>query len=296
MPSSTHNSQDERFAFFGSDIFSVRILNALQEGGFTPSLVITTPDTQSGRGQKYTPSAVKVWAQEKKIPFLTPQSLKEEGILETLEKEAFTFFIVASYGKIIPKDMVELPPKGAINVHPSLLPKLRGASPIESSILTENKTGVSIMLMDEMMDHGPLLAKKTLDIPGFPLPASDLEMLLAEKGGELLLEALPAWLGGMITPRAQTHQHATFTKKLQKSDARIDMKEAPETNYRKILAYECYKPYFFVTIGKKEMRIIIKKAHLENGALHLDRVLPEGRKEISYPELMRWQEEEGAGQ
>ena len=275
-----------RFVFFGTSEFSVNVLNALEDKNFTPSLVITTPDQPQGRKLQLTSPPVKTWAETRHIPTLQPSNLKDQELVNVLQD--FPYFILASYGKILPGSILEIPAHGTLNVHPSLLPKLRGASPIESALLKEKETGVSIMLMDEKMDHGPVLASIKLEEEYFPASQSVLSKTLATLGGELLAELIPKWLAGKIQTQPQNHAEATFTKKLEKKDAEINFEESPEKNYRKILAYERYNPFFFYEKNNKQIRIIIKKAKLTDGELCLERVLPEGRKEMTWEEFQKW--------
>lgn len=279
------------FAFFGTSNFSVQILEVLKENSVVPAIIITTPDKPKGRKLRLTPPDVKKWALQNHIPCLQPKTLREGDLVDVLKHAKLHFFVVASYGKILPSEVLEIPPKGVVNVHPSLLPLLRGPSPIESAILHENETGVSIMLMDEKMDHGPVLAQKRVDLDHFPLPQAELGEILARDGAELLLTTLRGWLSDSITPVPQIHEKATYTKKLEKRDAEISFEISAEDNYRKILAYEQLNPFFYKTINGVRMRIIIKKARLWDGVLLLDEVLPEGRKTMSYQEFKKWAEQ-----
>ena len=158
--------QDSRikFVFFGTPELSVEILEHLKENGFIPSLIVTNPDRPQGRKMILTPPPVKLWAQKNEIKFLQPEKLDSVFNLQLATYNP-QLFIVVAYGKILPKKVLEIPEKGTLNIHYSLLPKYRGASPIESAILNDDKdTGVSIMLMDERMDHGPVVAQQRPEI------------------------------------------------------------------------------------------------------------------------------------
>ncbi len=147
-------------------------------------------------------------------------------------------FIVASYGKIIPKDLLNIPKYGAINVHPSLLPKYRGASPIQAAILNGDKeAGVTIMLMDEEMDHGPIVVNSKFKIQSSKLTYIELEQELADLGANLLIETIPDWVAGKIKPEEQNHDEAVYTKKVAKEDGHINWHEPAEVIERKIRAY-----------------------------------------------------------
>src|SRR3989344_6086527 len=174
------------FAFFGTSEFAVKILGRLIESGYIPSLVVTTPDKPQGRKMIMTSPPVKVFAQKHNLKIVQPERLAVKPPLGGLTAKSFDLFIVASYGKIIPKSILDIPKFGTLNVHPSLLPKFRGPSPIQAFILSgEEKTGATIMLMDEQVDHGPILAQRKLEFSisnfQFPKPsAKQLEEKLAE--------------------------------------------------------------------------------------------------------------------
>lgn len=291
-----------KIVFFGTPKFSVKILETMDKSGFTPSLVITAPDKPKGRKMTISPSPVKIWAQEKNIPVSHDYKNPEEADL----------FVVASFGKILPKEILEIPKHGILNVHPSLLPKLRGPSPIQTAILEgEKKTGVTIMLLNEKMDEGPVLATQELEF--LTLPAGrqvsnsrphcqrsvagavefrKLENELAKLGGKLLVKTIPEWIAGKIKPISQDHDKATYTKIITKKDGEIDWNESPETIERKIRAlnpwpstYTFFNPARGGAGGK---RIIVSKASLdEKGALKIERVKPEGKNEIDFQEFLK---------
>ena len=220
-----------RFAFFGTPRFAEIILNELEQKGFIPALVVTAPDKPKGRKLLLTPSEVNIWAKKRHIPVLMPEKLSNEAFLEDLKKTDFDLFIVAAYGKIIPKVVLDLPRNGSLNIHPSLLPKFRGPSPIESAILSdETSTGVTIIVLDEEMDHGPIIAQQEFIIENWPTKGSRLAEYLAHAGGALLAETLPEYLArGKAYP--QDHSRATFTKKISKEDGLIDLSGDPLLNY-----------------------------------------------------------------
>src|SRR3990167_7392467 len=154
------NDKKIKIAFFGTPEFSAKILEKMKQEDFKPSLVIATPDKPKGRNLVLTPPATKIWAEKNNIDVLQPTKLRDPEFLNKMKETVWDLFVVASYGKIIPQDILDLPKYGTINVHPSLLPRLRGASPMQSAILKENETGMTIMLMDADMDHGPILKQK----------------------------------------------------------------------------------------------------------------------------------------
>ncbi len=280
-------NDDLRIAFFGTSEFSVEILEWMKKEKLTPSLIITTPDKPKGRNRVLSPTPTKIWAKENNIKYLQPKKLKDENFLEEIKKTSWDLFVVASYGKIIPQGILNIPKHKTINLHPSLLPKLRGATPLESSILTKDETGTTIILMDAEMDHGDILAQEKLETPDWPIKISKLEKLQANLGGKLLTKIIPLWIGGKIKPEKQNHKKATFTEKFKKEDAFIDLNENPEKNLRKIYAFQKYKPYFFVERNGKKIRVIIKDVKVENNELIITQVLPEGRKEMDYLDYLR---------
>ncbi len=282
------DKSDIRFAFFGTPKFGEAVLNELEKAGFLPSLVITAKDKAQGRKMQITPPPVKVWAKARGIPVLQPTNLSDSDFLQQLKATNYKLFIVASYGKIIPKEILDIPEFGSLNVHPSLLPKLRGASPIESVILEEENTGVSIMLIDEKMDHGDVIVQKKIETEEWPPYFEDLENTLAKEGGILLAETIPLWLSGKVKAQEQDHSKATFTKKIKKEDGLIDLRDSAEKNLRKIRAFsEWPGSYFFIEHKGKKTRVIVKKAHISEGKLVIDKVLPEGKKEMSAEEFRR---------
>jgi methionyl-tRNA formyltransferase len=154
-----------KLVFFGSSEFSIYVLDELLLHGIKPVLIVTTPDKPKGRKLTLTPNEVKVWAQQNSIEALDPPSLKNNpDFYSRLATSDSDLFLVASYGKIIPREIFELPKRKTLNIHPSLLPKYRGASPIQSQILNDEKEiGVTIMQIEETMDTGPIVAQKKVD-------------------------------------------------------------------------------------------------------------------------------------
>lgn len=277
-----------RIAFWGTSAFSVGVLEALSTHGVLPDLIIAPPDRPKGRNLILTPPPAKIWAERHYISTFQPEVLNEEAINPLKDEGPWDLFMVASYGLIIPQAVLDMPKHGTLNVHPSLLPKLRGASPIQSAILTEDKTGVTIMLVDEKMDHGPIVSQKEVSISPWPPKANVLEQILAQEGGALLAEIIPQWIAGKREPREQAHEQATFTKKITKEDGLIDLAGDPETNYRKIQAFDTWpRAYFFTERRGKKIRVSITDAALIDKKLVLKKVIPEGKKEMSYEDFLR---------
>ena len=276
--------------YFGTSDFSVAVLNQLKFADLLPDLIITTPDSKQGRGMKLTPCAVKKWADENQIKTLQPERLSGDfsAQLKSYKNElgenlVWDVFVVVSYGKIIPQEILDLPAKGIVNVHPSLLPKYRGPSPIESAILNDElKTGVTIMLIDEKVDHGPILAQEVVEFKEWE-NKDFISAKLADVGGKILAKILPPYISGEITPTEQKHPEATFTKKIEKTDAEIFMNEPDRKNFLKIMAYTTHPgAYFFTEKNGKQVRVKITDAKYENDTLEILRVIPEGKKEIDY--------------
>ena len=281
------NDKKIKIAFFGTPEFSAKILEKMKQEDFKPSLVIATPDKPKGRNLVLTPPATKIWAEKNNIDVLQPTKLRDPEFLNKMKETVWDLFVVASYGKIIPQDILDLPKYGTINVHPSLLPRLRGASPMQSAILKENETGMTIMLMDADMDHGPILKQKKMDIPNWPPKITELENIMAEVGGQMLTGVIPLWIKGEIKPLEQNHSKATYIDKIKKEEALINFDDDPFWNYRKIQALQNLKPHFFAERNSKKMRVIIRDAKMENGELIITRVLPEGKKEMDYQDFLR---------
>ena len=286
------------FIFWGTPDIAVDSLEALKTSSLLPRLIITAPDSPKGRNGTTSPSLVKAWAIENNIPVLTPEKLRTEEFLAELSPEkygveAWDVFVVVAYGKIIPQNILDIPKHGTINMHPSLLPRHRGPAPIKSQILNEASSegvGVSVMLLDADMDHGPVLAQKNVanKLPVWPIGEKELQHLLSLHGAELLANTLPKWVEGSIEAKEQDHTQATYCTKVTKEDALINLSDDPQTNYRKILAYELWpRPYFFTENGGKVTRAIITSASYKNDTLTIERVIPEGKKEMPYDVFLR---------
>ena len=191
----------------------------------------------------------------------------------------------------MPKWLIDSPTRGTLNVHPSLLPLLRGASPIRSTILGDmrQQCGVSIMQMDEKMDHGPIVAQQIMDIEEaqWPIHGNELDIALANIGGALLASIIPQWMAGDIDPQEQDHDQATFCGKLDRSSGELELdpcnlptgKEAYQT-LLKIRAFEGYPGTFFIYENKRVK--VIDAVLSESGTLEINQVVPEGKKQIAF--------------
>ncbi len=282
MLNSNINSSKQKFTsikwlFFGTDDLAVIVLDELKNNGVTPDLIITTPDTPQGRKLLLTPPPVKTWAENNNIKYIQPANLKNTP--SDLKGNNFNIGLVASYGKIIPNNILDLLPNKLLNIHPSLLPYYRGATPLESAILTGGaNTGVTLMIIDAQMDHGPIVAQKetALDDKNY----FTLRKELATTGAELFLDFAPLLLQGHLTPTPQNHDLATYTKKITKADGEIKLTDDPILNWKKYQAYIDWPGIFFFTPENK--RIKITQAHLSDGKFVIDKVIPEGKKEVSW--------------
>lgn len=283
-------SSEPVFAFFGTSRQSVAVLDALEAADRIPALIITAPDKPRGRGLVASPCPAKAWAMERGIDTLSPSSLSDETFFEELAQFEWDLFVVAAYGLMIPKRIFDLPPHGALNVHPSLLPKFRGPSPVLSAILAdERQTGVSIMQVTEKMDAGPVVASARIEIDEaeWPPKGSMLEELLFTEGGALLAETIPQWVAGSITPEPQDEAKASYTKKFSSADAHIDLAGNQRENFLKIQAFDAGPRAYFTT--DRAVRVIVADAQWRDNILVITRVIPEGKKEMSYQEFLRGQ-------
>jgi len=270
----------------GTPKFGALILEKLIGGGYKPALAITVPDKPSGRKQQLTPPAVKITALKHEIETIQPEKLKDAE--EKIRNFQPNLIVTAAYSKILPKEIINLPKYGCINVHPSLLPKHRGPSPVQQTILDgDKKTGVTIMLMDDQIDHGPILAQEETEIKPRET-ASELHDRLAEIGGELLLKVIPQLMAGTIKAVPQNNEAATYTKIIKRKDGEIDWRNSPEEIERKIRAFSPWPgAYTFWNKNGKTSRLKILKARLEDGKLVLEEVHPEGKKSMSFKEFLR---------
>ncbi len=226
----------ERLIFMGTPRFAVPSLKRLREE-YEVVAVVTRPDRAVGRGRRVAFSPVKEVALACGIPVMQPRSLKKEEVVASLLELEPRVIVVAAYGQILPPEVLAIPPFGCLNVHASLLPNYRGASPVAGALLAgEEETGITIMLMDEGMDTGPILARARL-----PIAPEDNRGSLTEKlaylGANLLLEMLPRWLKEEVVPQPQEDDKATYTKILKKEDGFIDWSMSSVEIWRQVRAY-----------------------------------------------------------
>lgn len=264
------------FVFFGTPEFSVIVLEELKKEGFLPSLAITAPDKAVGRKHIVTPPAVKLWADEHNIECWQPNHPRE--IIEGLASRGAELFIVASYGYILSQEILDIPQHGTLNVHTSLLPKYRGASPIESALLNNDPvTGSTIMQMTLGMDEGPIITQSIVEIePDMTKP--DLFHILAHDGGKLLTSILSDYVTGKCTAIPQNNAEASYSHKITKTDGDIT-NDGDQTRWNKYRAYYGWPGVFFFEDGK---RIKVTKARFENEKFIIERIIPEGKNEMEY--------------
>ncbi len=254
--------------FFGTHNFAATILDGLlQSPAFSVDLVITQPDRAVGRKQELQPSPVKILAQKHNLKIAQPESLKNY----TLPGD-FEVAIVAQYGLLIPEDIINTPKHGTINVHTSLLPKYRGASPIQSALINgEKKTGVTIMKMDAGLDTGPILAQKKLKITGDDTYTT-LDNKLAKIGLLALLKAVPAYIQGKLRPKVQDNSKATTCKQLSRDDGKIDWGKTAQEVYNIYRGLSPWPGIWTMWNGKRlkllEIKIVNKK--LKNGQVKIE--------------------------
>lgn len=227
----------------GTPHFAEASLTLLFEAGYHIVAVFTQPDKPSGRDQTSVQSAVKIFAEKNTIPVIQPLTLKHEA-LEQLRSYRPDIVVVAAYGKILPESFLGVPRYGCVNVHASLLPRWRGASPVQNALLSgDTETGITILKMDRGMDTGPILSKRSIPL----LPDDTTETLLpklAQVGGTLLVETLPDWIEGRITPRDQDQTGVTLCQLIEREDGKLFWTESAETLYNRFRALQPWPGVF----------------------------------------------------
>lgn len=224
--------------FMGTPSFSVPFLDALLKSERAVAGVITQPDKPKGRGRKLMPPPVKEYALAHKIPILQPAKLSAPIFAESIKKIQPQYIIVVAYGKIIPPEILKIPEKGCINVHASLLPEYRGASPIQWAIIHgRTYTGVTTMIMDEGLDTGDILLQERVEINRSET-AGSLSTKLSDIGVNLLIRTLDGLDRGKIVPQPQDHGKASYAPLLKKEDGLIDWRDTSEDIYNKIRGFD----------------------------------------------------------
>jgi len=303
-----------RVVFMGSPEFSIPTLNELAQR-YQVIGVVTQPDRPAGRGRRQSASAVKQFAIQSGLNVVEPVNLRAAQSIEQLASLTPDLIVVAAFGQILPQAILELPPHGCLNVHASLLPRWRGASPVQAAILHgDPETGVSIMRMDAGLDTGPIVAQRTTPIDAGETGGT-LGTRLAQLGAELLIGVLPAYLAGEIAPAAQDDSHATHAPRIKKDDGLIDLNLPAARLARQIRAYEPSPGSYLQWNGR---RLLVRAARAAatgqtapgqvfevdrrpaigtgDGALVLERVQPEGKRSMDgqsflqgWPDFLRAQ-------
>lgn len=239
-----------RIIFLGSPSFAVAPLEALVQAGMELVAVVTQPDRPAGRKRALTPPPVKVAATRLGLPIIQPPTLRDPAVVAQLAALRPDVGVVAAYGEILRKAVLEIPALGYLNIHPSLLPLHRGPGPVAGAILAgDSETGVSIMRLDVGMDSGPLLAQAVLPLEP-TARAGPLTDALFQVGARLLVEVLPRYVAGQIEPRAQDHSKATVTRLLTKEDGLIDWKLPALVIERMTRAYDPWPGTFTLWQGQ----------------------------------------------
>jgi methionyl-tRNA formyltransferase len=242
-----------RIVFMGTPEFAVSSLAACFDIGDVVA-VVTQPDKPKGRGNALAAPPVKELALSRGVPVLQPVKLKTPPFSEELRRYAPDVCVVTAYGRILPRDILELPAKGCVNVHASLLPRFRGAAPIQWAIAHgDTETGVSLMVMDEGLDTGPVLAMKRLPISPDETSAS-LHVKLAALGGEVLRESLPKYLSGELKPVPQPTEGVVLAPIIEKDEGRLDFTRPAVVLERRLRAFTPW-PGAFTTLGGKLLKV-----------------------------------------
>ncbi|MFA6254549.1 MAG: methionyl-tRNA formyltransferase [Patescibacteria group bacterium] len=301
-----------KIVFLGTPEFAMPILQALIGNNYKLALVITQPDKPAGRKQELIPPPIKVLAQKNNLAIAQPNNKKELAAI--FEQNKFDLAVLAAYGMIIPDEILTKPKFGFLNIHPSLLPKYRGSSPIQSAILTgDKKTGVSIIQLAKKIDAGPIVAQAETEIE----PQDNVEILsqkLAELGGQLLIETIPGYLKGEVKLRPQNETEATFTKMIEREDGLINWQKTASQIERQFRAFYPW-PGVFTHLAGKRLKIanlgVLEGDFKPNlgpgtvflgpnqtlavkcgqGAVELKAVQLEGKKELLGKEFLRGQKE-----
>ena len=297
-----------RTLFFGSGTVALPALSRLLRSDLVSlDSVVTAPPRPAGRQAVLTPTPVAELATEQGLPIRTPLTLRDAAVQAELSEIGAELIILADYGRLIPGVILDRPRHGALNIHPSLLPRHRGAAPVVGTILEGDAVaGVSVMRMDEGLDTGPILAQRELPLDGTEL-APALETRLAEMGAELLLEVLPGWLDGSVSAVPQPEAGATLTRLLRREDGRLDPDKPALELERQVRAYQPWPGSFLEhddvrlkvwaagvlgqNVAVEPGAIILTEGTLGlgtvDGVLRLDEVQPAGKRRMSGAEYRR---------
>ncbi len=268
--------------YFSTGFFGEAVLKNLLKQNIIPKYIITSPDRPIGRHQIIEAGPIKRMAIENNIPYFQPEKLKTEESLKIFKEiiKQNTICVVADYGKILPQVLLDLKTIDFINIHPSLLPLFRGPAPLQNTILeNKNNTGVTIIQMDEQMDHGPIVAQKEFSIDKniWPCSTKELSDILAKVAADLTIETLGKYENNSIVYTEQNHDQATYTKMINKSDAEIfPEKDNINEIYKKYQAYKLWPEVYY--INKDSKRVKIKKMTKDK----IERIVVEGKGESDF--------------
>jgi methionyl-tRNA formyltransferase len=300
-----------RVLFAGTPAFALASLEALVEAGIRPVAVLTQPDRPAGRGKRLAPAPVKRYALEQGLPVLQPASLGDDAVVRELAALDADLTVVAAYGLKLPQAVLDLPARGSVNVHASLLPNWRGAAPVQAAILAGDRTtGISLMQMTAGLDEGPVYAQREIGI-GDEETAGELHGRLAVLGGELLIECLPGILAGSLEAEPQDADAATYAPKIRTADAELDWREPAPLLARKVRAYNSVPGAWFM-LGSERVKcwratplaadagqpgVVSTTGGLTvacaDGALSLERLQRPGRRPVDAREFLAQAELEG---
>ena len=301
-----------KIVFFGSPPEAVESLSVLYDAGFEIASVYTRPDRPAGRGNRVTPTPVKAWALERGLDVRTPEDLRSGDVLQHLAKTRSDAFVVAAYGRILPPAVLDVPTLGVVNIHPSLLPKYRGPSPVQNAILDGvQETGVTIMKLDEGMDTGMILrASGPVPLDGTER-AGELTSRLFSIGAELLPDVLIDYSEGLLAPAPQDDSAASVTRMVRRADGELDWRRPAQRLERMMRAYDPW-PGIFTTWRSSTLKILevvcnggrkwadagIRARYFVtgtgmavatgDGALDLHRVQLQGRRGVGARDFLEW--------
>ncbi len=289
QPRAEQNSttMSKPFAFFGTPYVARDTLAYLVEHGYRPEVVITSPDSMRGRGLALTPCETKELALSLGIPVLTPEKL-DEGARAAIAEYGCEYGVVVAYGKILPQSLIEQFPLGLINVHYSLLPAYRGASPVETALRHgDTVTGVTIQKLVRELDAGDILAVLEVEIE--PTETTrELRPRLVQIGAELLVFMLPEFEAGQTIPVPQEPSLATHCGKIDKSEGELSLSGDAQTNWNTYRGLaESPGTFFYTEKNGKRIRVKIKTATFDGTNFTPDRIVPEGKNEMSYSDFIR---------
>ena len=295
-----------KIVFMGTPVFAATALSALIADGQEITLVLSQPDKPKGRGYAVLPSEVKKLALEHGIEVITPPTLRDEAVVEKLKNAGADLFIVAAYGKILPKNVLETPPMGCVNIHASLLPFLRGAAPINRAVMEGHRRGgITIMYMDEGLDTGDIILQEEMEIPCC-MTAGEYHDRMAELGGKAIVRFMRLAESGCIPRHPQDSQNATYASKIEKKDCYIDFTKTAEETIniirglnpcpcaycflcgRRIKIFSAIKgegsgkPGSILSAGKNGIEVACSE-----GSVFITELCPEGKCKITAEEYIR---------